>query len=62
MIKYRVQYIESESGWGSDVWNTDYETEQEARIAFQECWDKYMEKDKTPTYYIRPTYFGAVEV
>lgn len=62
MIKYRVHYHESEAGWGSDSWTTDYATEQEARNAFQECWGEYMEKDVTPSYYIRPTYIGAVEV
>lgn len=62
MIKYRVHYHESESGWGSDTWTTDYDTEQEAIDAYQQCWNEYMEKDKTPSYYIRPTYFGAAEV
>lgn len=37
-IKYRVNYYESESGWGSDSWNTDYDTEQEARDAYQDCY------------------------
>lgn len=62
MIKYRVHYHESESGWGSDTWNTDYNTEQEARAAYQECWDRYMCAERTPSYYIRPTYLGTVEV
>jgi hypothetical protein len=61
-IKYRVYYHESESGWSSDSWNTDYDTEQEARTAFKECWDTYMEKGIVPDYYIRPTYIGKVEV
>lgn len=60
-IKYRVNYYESESGWGSDSWNTDYDTEQEARKAYQECFDRYMGKTSTPSYYIRPTYVGKVE-
>ena len=62
MIKYRVQYHESERGWGSDVWNTDYDTEQEARKAYQECEDRYMNQSSTPDYYIRPTYIGEVSV
>ncbi len=62
MIKYRVHYLESESGWGSDSWTTDYDTEKEAREAYEQCWNEYMEKDETPSYYIRPTYLGAVEV
>jgi hypothetical protein len=31
MIKYRVNYYESEKGWGNDSWDTDYDTEEEAR-------------------------------
>jgi len=60
-IKYRVNYYESESGWGSACWDTDYDTEQEARDAYQECFDRYMGKSSTPSYYIRPTYIGKVE-
>lgn len=60
-IKYRVNYYESESGWGSDCWDTDYDTEQEARDAYQECFDRYMGRGDTPSYYIRPTYIGKVE-
>lgn len=61
-IKYRVHYYESEVGWGSDSWNRDFDTEEEARKNFQDCWDKFMGKNSTPSYYIRPTYIGAVEV
>ena len=61
-IKYRVNYYESECGWGSDSWNTDYGTEQEARDAYQECFDHYMRQNSTPSYYIRPTYIGEVKV
>lgn len=62
MTKYRVHYYESESGWGSESWNTDYDTEQEAKEKYQECYDQFMNKSQTPNYYIRPTYVGAVEV
>lgn len=62
MIKYRVHYHESESGWSSDTWTTDYDTEQEAREAYKETFDKFMAKTYTPSYYIKPTYIGAVEV
>lgn len=61
-IKYRVNYYESEKGWGSDSWDSDYDTEEEAKAAFQDCWDSYMDKDIIPDYYIRPTYIGKVEV
>lgn len=60
MIKYRVNYYESD-GWSTDSWNTDYDTEQEAKEAYQSCWDEYMNKSSTPSYYIRPTYIGEVK-
>lgn len=62
MIMYRIHYYESESGWGSDSWHVDYHTEAEAKSAYQACFDKYMNKVPTPSYYVRPTYLGAVEV
>lgn len=62
MIKYRVNYFESERGWGTDSWDTDYDTEQEAREAYQECFNRFMTKQTTPDYYIRPTYIGEVNV
>lgn len=62
MIRYRVHFYESESGWGSDEWTTDYLTEDEAKEAYQKCWDRHMNKASTPSYYIRPTYVGKVEV
>ena len=61
-IKYRVNYYESECGWGSDSWNTDYATEQEAKEAYEECYDRYMRFDLAPSYYIRPTYIGEVTI
>lgn len=61
MIKYRVSYYESDS-WSTDHWHIDYNTEQEARNAYQECYNEFMGKAVTPSYYIRPTYVGAIEV
>jgi len=56
--KYFVEYYESERGWGSDVWETAYDTKDEALAATKETNDKYMNKSYTPDYYIRATYVG----
>lgn len=60
--KYRVDYYESESGWGSDSWSTYYDTEEEAKEEYQYFMKKYMGKPQAPDYYVCPTYIGAVEV
>lgn len=31
MVKYRVQLMESERGWGREYWSEDYDTLQEAK-------------------------------
>lgn len=62
MKKYRVNFYESEAGWSSDSWDTDYETEKEALDIVKETNDKSMGKDIVPSYYIRATYLGEVEV
>ena len=62
MTKYRVNFYESEAGWGSDSWNTDYTTEQEALKIVEETNAEYMGKTVTPIYYIKATYIGEVEV
>lgn len=30
MLKYRIQVMESERGWGQDYWHEDYDTYEEA--------------------------------
>lgn len=61
MTKYRVSYYESEKGWGCDSWTVDYDSEEEARAAYQECFDKYMKSNATPDYYVRPSYVGEIK-
>jgi len=61
-IKYRVDYYESERGWGNDSWTTEYATEQEALKATTETNEKYCSTSSTPDYYIKATYVGPVEV
>ncbi len=60
-IKYRVEYYESERGWGSERWTTDYKTEKEAKAMVEETNLKYGGKEITPDYYIIATYLGPVE-
>lgn len=56
--KYVVEYYESEAGWGSETWTTEYESEAQALAAVEECNRKYMGKPVTPSYYIKATYKG----
>ena len=30
-VKYRIQLVESERGWGQEYWHEDYDTYQEAK-------------------------------
>lgn len=30
-MKYRIQLVESERGWGRDYWHEDYDTHEEAK-------------------------------
>lgn len=60
-IKYRVKYYESERGWGSDSWNTDYPTQLEAENATNETNAKNV-STHAPDYYITATYIGEVLV
>lgn len=30
-VKYRVQLVESERGWGQEYWHEDYDTYEEAK-------------------------------
>ena len=60
MNNHVVQFTESESGWGGEVWYSTYTSEEEALRAVYEC-----NKDlpaKTPRYYIIARYLGAMSV
>ena len=61
MIKYRVDFVESERGWGSERYSNYYETETEARNTVKETNDKYCSTSYVPDLYIAATYFGEVE-
>lgn len=61
VIKYRVQFHESERGWGSETWNVDFDTEIQALTAVK---DRNKENPETfvPDYYIVANYVGPVVV
>lgn len=49
VIKYRVNYIESEAGWGSSNWHVDYDTRE---IATKHWQDSQPKPGPVPNYYI----------
>ena len=55
--KYVVEYYESEAGWGSETWTTEYSSEAQALAAVKECNNEYLGKS-CPSYYIIATYKG----
>ena len=36
MIKYRLNLMESERGWGQDYWSEDFDTREEAEARMKE--------------------------
>ena len=56
--EYVVRFTERERGWGGDVWETGYPTEQQARAACDECNEKYAGQPTVPEYYIIAEYKG----
>lgn len=60
VVRYRVQYMESEIGWGRDYWDADFDTEAEARAAVTECNARNV-SPVAPNYYIQAEYLGPVE-
>lgn len=61
-IKHVVEYYESERGWGCDIWETPYDTKEEALRMVKECNDKFMGQQTTPDYYIKASYLGETFV
>lgn len=54
MKKWRIKWLESERGWGSEVWTTDYDTKELADAAYQKAYDQAQADKTTPDYYIIP--------
>lgn len=64
MVKavYRVDWIESERGWGSKkISESDFKTLKAAQKAIKKHWDGYPD-GPAPDYYIRPSEPYLVEV
>lgn len=59
---YRVNYLESERGWGSDRWTTDYPTEEEAKKMVQETNEQFCSSPTAPSYYIQAEYVGPIQL
>lgn len=60
VTKYRVEYIESERGWGQNYWYTDFDSEQEATEDVKFC-NSPNTSPVAPDYYIQATYIGPVD-
>jgi hypothetical protein len=60
-IKWRVNFLESERGWGQDTWHNDYDTKEAALKAEADCNAKNT-SPTAPDYYIQAEYKGPVEV
>lgn len=49
---WRVEFMESERGWGQSYWNTDYDTPEEAQTAYDET-NARNTATRAPDYYIQ---------
>lgn len=61
---YKVKFEQRDS-WSpeeNETYVLEYPTEELARLAYQETWNRYMTHTEAPEFYIRPTYLGAFEV
>jgi hypothetical protein len=61
-VKYRVQLVESERGWGQEYWHEDYDTHEEAKQRIQDVNSKNV-ATSAPDWYMRAEQvIEAVEV
>lgn len=61
MKKFRVEYMESERGWGQNYWSTDYDTYEEAKEMFDSC-NAQNTSLTAPDYYIMALEIKEVDV
>ena len=62
MIRYRIQLVESERGWGQEYWSEDFETYEEAVARIKEV-NAQNTAAKAPDWYIAAeTTVEAIEV
>jgi len=61
MIKYRLNLMESERGWGRDYWQEDFDTlaEAEARMEYV---NSFNTSPTAPDYYMQALDIKIVEV
>lgn len=52
--KWRIDWLESERGWGQSYWFTDYDTQEEAEEAYKRAKDEAGNNLYTPDFYIIP--------
>ena len=61
-VKYRVQLMESERGWGQEYWHEDYDTHEEAKRRIEDVNSKNTDLI-APDWYMRAEQvIEAVEV
>ena len=54
--KHIVKYVESERGWGGEIWYRPFNTKAEADAAIFECNEPYKDIKHAPDYYIIASY------
>jgi hypothetical protein len=61
-IKYRIQLVESERGWGREYWQETYDTFEEAQQRIRSVNEKNTSMTVPDWYMIAETGIEAVEV
>ena len=61
MIKYRLNLMESERGWGQDYWHEDFKTREEAEARMKEVNSRNTSL-VAPDYYMQALDISIVEV
>ena len=59
-VKYRVQMMESERGWGQDYWHVDFETRDDAEKYMRETNSK-LNAPVAPDYYVKALRVEMIE-
>ena len=62
MIKFRVELVISERGWGQEYWNEDFDTFEEAKQRIQEVNSRNIGNTAPDTYMKAFESIEAVEV
>ena len=61
-MKYRVDIIESERGWGSKIDETKlFDSESEAKAFVKEYNEKYNTEQVAPDWYMKAKFVGKTE-